>query len=210
MGQATPVVNDLKSIVQSFGYTEMYEWNVTPTDPARRLGVFVQFSKRSPDKIEIYDDPTAQITGVTTVCSTITSDDPEAWPLAYKHDEIGDYYVKLERLAVGVKQYDQDLEMSYIKTQPYDHYVKVINPLYDSTRKYIKRSKRVEWVRVNILGKVIVRDDGTCVPGEYCTPKVSEDYSECGLATKYVDGMTTPKYYVMSRVTDHSVMIQFK
>ena len=81
---------------------------------------------------------------------------------------------------------------------------------YDSTRKYIKRSKRVEWVRVNILGKVIVRDDGTCVPGEYCTPKVSEDYSECGLATKYVDGMSTPKYYVMSRVTDHSVMIQFK
>ena len=209
MGQ-TAIVNDLSTAIQPFGFTEMYEWYVPLTDQERRLGVFVQFSKRSPDKIEIYDSPDRHLVGVTTVCSTITSDDPASWPFAYKHDAVGDYYVKLERLAVGVKQYDQDLEMSYIKTQPYDHYVKVLNPLYDTERKYVKRSNRIEWVRVNILGKVIVRDDGTCVPGEYCTPKISEDYSECGIATKYIDGMATPKFYVMSRVSDNSVMIQFK
>lgn len=202
-----PVVNDLKGAIQPFGYTEMYEWYVPPTDPTRRLGVFVQFSKRSPDKIEIYDDPSRCLVGVTTVCAASTSDDPDSWSYAYKHDAIGDYYVKLERLAVGIKQYDQDLEMSYMKTQPYDHYVKVINPLYDPSRNYVKRSKRVEWTRVSILGKTIVRDDGSCIPGEYCTPKISDDYSECGLATRYLDGMTGPRFYVMQRMTENSVMV---
>ncbi len=204
------IVNDLKGAIQPFGYTEMYEWYVPPTDPTRRLGVFVQFSKRSPDKIEIYDDPSSCLVGVTTVCAASTSDDPDSWSYAYKHDAIGDYYVKLERLAVGIKQYDQDLEMSYMKTQPYDHYVKVINQLYDPSRKYVKRSKRVEWTRVSILGKAIVRDDGSCIPGEYCTPKISDDYSECGLATRYLDGMDGPRFYVMQRVTDNSVMILIK
>ena len=40
----------------------------------------------------------------------------------------GDNYLKKERLAVGIKQYDQHNEFSYISTRPWEHYVNVINP----------------------------------------------------------------------------------
>ena len=52
---------------------------------------------------------------------------------------------------------------------------------------------------VAILGQVLVRDDGTCLPNGYCLPN-----SE-GIATNSSDG-----YRVMKRVSDNQVLIFFR
>ena len=41
----------------------------------------------------------------------------------------------------------------------------LISPDFDPERKYIPRSKRPEWAVVGLVGRLIVRDDGSCRPG---------------------------------------------
>ena len=93
-------------LIQKFGYTEMYEWS-SPSN--KRLGLFVQFDKRHPNKIQPYTGD-GVLVGVSTVCSVKESDNPDNWKSAYLCDEVGDYYLKKETLAVGVKEYDQKEE----------------------------------------------------------------------------------------------------
>ena len=57
-----------------------------------------------------------------------------------------------------------------------------------SRKNYLPRSKRPEWVAVGLLGKLRVRDDGTCRVDEYCMP------NEDGIATAASSG-----YRVMER-----------
>lgn len=195
------MANDL---IQPFGYTEMYEWSNASN---KKLGLFVQFDKRNPNKIQPYTGD-GVLVGVSTVCSTIESDNPENWRFAYMANEVGDLYLKKETLAVGIKEYDQNEEMSFIKTQPWSHFVKVPTPQYIPTEKYVKRTERGEWVRVNMLGKVIVRDNGECKPGEYCEPVVGTlDREFIGTAKPADKESKSPKFYVLERVSAKSILI---
>ena len=192
------------SLIQTFGYTEMYEWSNASN---KKLGLFVQFDKRNPNKIKPYTGD-GILVGVSTVCSAIESDNPENWRFAYMANEVGDLYLKKETLAVGIKEYDQNEEMSFIKTQPWSHFVKVPTPLYEPDRKYVKRTERGEWVRVNMLGKVIVRDNGECKPGEYCEPVVGTlDREFIGTAKPADKESKLSKFYVLERVSAKSILI---
>ena len=133
------------SLIQKFGFSEMYEWVEVPPKNVSRFGKFVQFDN-------------------------VDSDNPEQWHMKNISNEYGDLYLKKERLAVGSKVYDQLNELSYITTYPYEHHIPIENDKYDSTKQYVKRTSRAEWIRVNLLGKVIVEDNGECVPGQFCTP----------------------------------------
>jgi hypothetical protein len=44
----------------------------------------------------------------------------------------------------------------------------VPNPDYDPYIAYIPRSARKEWIPVALMGKVFVRDNGQCIPGQKC------------------------------------------
>jgi len=77
----------------------------------------------------------------------------------------------------------------------------VLNPDYDPEMTYINRSNRKEWVAVGLLGKLYVRDDGICQPGDRC--KALSD----GTATKSDDDTG---YYVLSRKSEHTIRILFK
>ena len=188
--------------INPVGYSEMYEWLEVPLKNA--LGRFVQFSKKFPDKIEYYNG-NGPLIGITTIQSTITSDDPNEWKYTYMCSEVGDRFLKEEHIAVGTKQYDQLLEFSYIQTSPYKYFNTIENKYYNKDIKYIKRSNRSEWVRVNLFGKAIVEDDGSCVPGEYCQPLISKYNIENGKATKYISGKY--KYYVLRRMTNNTIEI---
>ena len=136
------------------------------------------------------------------------SDDPDNWKYAYIVNEVGDFYLKEETLAVGIKDYDQNEEMSFIKTQPWKHYVKVEVDGFDSSKKYVRRSDRAEWVRVNVLGKVIVRDNGECVPGQFCEPVVgTKDKEFVGTAKPAEKDSKLPKFYVLERLSSNSILI---
>ena len=197
-------MENIKSLIQNFGYSEMYEWSNVSN---RNFGIFVQFDKRNPNKIEPYTGD-GVLLGVSTICSVLESDDPDNWKYAYIVNEVGDFYLKEETLAVGIKDYDQNEEMSFIKTQPWKHYVKVEVDGFDSSKKYVRRSDRAEWVRVNVLGKVIVRDNGQCMPGEFCEPVVDTmDREFIGTAKPAEKESKQPKFYVLERVSSHSILI---
>lgn len=192
--------------INPVGYSEMYEWAEKPAESP--YGLFVRFDNDNPDKIIATASASQHLIGVTTIQTVQTSDDPDHWKYAYMCNEVGDKYLKNEKIAVGVKEYDQEREFSYIHTQPYNHYVQVPSKLYKPEVQYIKRSSRPEWVRVNLIGKVIVRDNGKCVPGEYCQPittgksKKMRGYAEP--ADYHVHGI---KFYVTQRITENTIEI---
>lgn len=192
--------------LNEFGYTEMYEWNDIP-ESDMRLGRFVSFSTNNPSKIELFNTSKHDnIIGITTINASVVSDDPDEWASKYLMNEFGDLFLTNEVLSVGERVYDENLEMSFIRTRKWEHYVKIVNDIYDNSQEYVKRSNRKEWVRVSLLGKTIVSDNGKCVPGEYCTP-----YS--GKILKYI-GTAVPaskddkyKFYVIGRVSENSILI---
>ena len=75
--------------------------------------------------------------------------------------------------------------------------VTVANPDYDSTKDYIPRVARKEWTPVGLLGKMYVRDNGKCVPGEKC---------DCE------NGIAVPgnKWYVLERTDSDIINIFLK
>lgn len=138
--------------INPVGYSEMYEWAEIPAESP--YGLFVTFSSENPDKIEpVKSGSNEQILGVTTIQTAHTSDDPNNWKYAYMCNEVGDKFLKNDKIAIGVKEYDQIEEFSYIHTRPYNHYVQIPSQYYDPKQEYVKRSNRKEWVRVNLIGK---------------------------------------------------------
>lgn len=193
-----------ENLIQPFGYTEMYEWVKTPSD--ERFGLFVQFSKRYPNMIEPYHAEDAVLAGVSSICSVVESDNPSQWKYAYMCNAVGDTFLREETLAVGVKCYDSHNELSYMSTRPWKHYVKVPNKYLDKSKEYIPRTARNEWVRVTLLGKALVKDDGSLCAGEYCMPYIGDDMQMAGSAVKW-DGICRHKFYVLERMTDTTVMV---
>ena len=74
------------------------------------------------------------------------------------------------------------------------------NPDYDASRPYVKRADRPEWQIVGMMGKLYVRDDGSCMVNGYADVKD-------GIATK-ASGKTNMR--VMERVTDNIVRVLMK
>lgn len=192
--------------IQEFGVSEMYEWENVP-DEKNRLAKFVTFSKDKPAQINLYgENSDDMVLGVTTINASITSDDPEEWKYKYMVTETGDILLQKEKLAVGVKKYDENLELPYIQTFPWEHFVKVVSKGFDETKRYTKRSNRTEWVRVNLLGKAIVYDNGKCIAGQYCTPYTGKIKDMYGKAVPAEENSKN-KFYVLARLTNNAIMI---
>lgn len=200
-------MNDKNEFIQSFGYTEMYEWSDFAS-VVNRLGIFVQFDNNNPGKIIPYED--GEILGVTTINSTVISDNPDKWRLANLCNEVGDIYLQKEKLAVGQKVYDEVLELNYIVTRPWEHFITIPNQTYDPNEQYVPRTNRPEWVKVNLIGKCIVRDNGECKAGEYCRPYYGRLKQKFGTVVPVTPDYDGPKYYVLSRMTDQTIMILFR
>ena len=195
----------LSDLSNKFGFTEMYEWE---TPPERAInGRFVEFSSSTPAKIVLAKNDTSNIIGVTTVCTVCTSDNPDHWQGKNIANEFGDVYVKKKTVVEGHKQYDDKEEMNYIHTSTRMKYVPIIHPMFDEDKKYIMRSNRVEWANICLLGKCIVQDDGTCEPGQYCMLNTNAEIE--GTAT-VADETAKQRWYVISRISDKTIMILMK
>lgn len=195
------------SFINPVGYSEMYEWSQIPAESP--YGFFVRMNPEHPDKIDLVRSASQDVLGVTSIQASSTSDDPDNWKYAYLCNEVGDKFLKNERIAIGVKVYDQLNEFSYINTRPYDHYVPVPTQNYHPDQKYVKRSNRKEWVRVNLIGKCIVRDNGECKPGEYCQPATQKGKSKknIGIAVPAEYDTWGWKFYVTQRITPNTIEI---
>lgn len=193
----------LSDLSNKFGFTEMYEWEVAPERNIN--GRFVQFSVNEPSKIQLAENNTSSVIGVTTVCTVCTSDNPDHWQGKNLANEFGDVYVKKKTVIEGHKTYDDKEEMNYIRTTKRMKYVPIIHPMFDEDKKYIMRTNRPEWANVCLLGKCIVQDDGTCLAGDYCMVN-QKDKGTATRATKTCKN----KWYVISRISDKTIMILMK
>lgn len=192
-------------IIQKFGYSEMYEWNEVPENQ-NRLGKFVTFSKENPQKIELVDSADKFILGITTVNSVADSDNPDEWKYKNLCNEFGDLYLRKEKLAVGQKVYDQLNEMNYIQTRPWEHFITINNQYFKPELKYVKRTNRIEWIRVNLMGKVIVEDNGKCEAGKWCMPYTGKLKKKFGTAVPATEKAKN-KFYVIDRLSENTILI---
>lgn len=198
------ISNSIGNLNNKFGYCEMYEWTQLPKIDSL-FGRIVQFDKKYTHTVRLAEN-TENIIGITTVNSIMDSDSYPYWPNMFIYNEYGDIYVKNTNIALAKKEYDDVNEISYIKTYKKEIYDPIVNDEYDESKKYIPRQNRKEWIRVCLLGKCIVVDNGKCKEGEYCTLYSGDDESRFGtvVPAKKSDKF---KLYVLYRVSETTILV---
>ncbi|CAI6083858.1 peptidase G2 autoproteolytic cleavage domain-containing protein [Cohnella sp. JJ-181] len=124
------------------------------------------------DKVRRANADDEFVLGIVSATPAVLADSGELrWKGKYKTDEWGrvQYEWRVRPPVVGADGQEalpggQEL-------------VPVLDPAWDPDRTYVPRLNRPEWVPVGLVGKLLARDDGTCVPGGRCMP------GEDGIAT---------------------------
>ncbi|KAA9022238.1 peptidase G2 autoproteolytic cleavage domain-containing protein, partial [Niallia endozanthoxylica] len=170
-------------------FAEMFE---TADGQSIDVGYFVTFDGET-EKIRKANTKDDYIVGITSSNPAVLADiqDPEC--SKYMLDEWNrPIYEEVIIPAVT----DQE---GNILTEEYMQIRKKLNPLWDPSNQCRSRLEKPEWVAVGLVGKLLVRDDGTCRAGGYCKP------NEEGIAT------TTDKgYRVMKRTTPNQILVLIK
>ena len=187
----------------------IYPWHDDNVDNEDRIGYFVTFKDGKLYKATSKDI----ILGVTSGNPSIVGNADEDYYWKYERDEFNrivfeDVEEEIEKLDEhGQLIRDEDGKPVYEKTGNIIKNGRMkLNPDYDPSlqNNYVERKNRAEWDYVGMLGVLPVRDDGTCIPGQYC--KCNDD----GIAT-----LATPEdvitnrftYIVLERISDHVVKI---
>ncbi len=167
-------------------YAEYFEWADGNPEAEDRIGYLVALDG---DKIRLAK-PGDEILGIVSGTVAVLGDNHEwQWQGKYLTDDYGRVIYDM------VDKYEEyEGEQVYLGTFPEPR----INPEWDETATYIPRAKRKEWDAVGLLGKLYVRDDGTCKPNDYI--KVGAD----GIATVSAE---KTNMRVMSRKTDNIVKV---
>lgn len=171
-------------------YAELFE---TTDGKTIEPGYFVTFHGKSP-KITTLENENDYVLGVTSATAGVIGDAGELrWKSKYLEDEWGRILYHNVQVSKTNNKNGETIISERIETQP------ILNPQWDSSRAYIPRQKRPEWVTVGLLGKIRVRDDGTCIPGGYCRPIAG------GIASTSQTG-----YRVLERLGDNRILILFR
>ncbi|MDD3340768.1 MAG: peptidase G2 autoproteolytic cleavage domain-containing protein [Bacilli bacterium] len=194
-GLAAKILNDGNAYIDGAwntggaDYGEMFE---TSSGDTIAPGYFVTFDYK--DKIKICDHKDKYILGVTSVQSGIIGNNQELnWKNKYEIDEWGQTIYHEVEVPPILGENGEIVIPIRKQRQP------KLNQNWNSTVSYIPRSKRKEWITVGLVGKIKVRDDGSCLEGSYCLP------NHDGVATKADHG-----YYVVERINSHQITIILK
>lgn len=167
-------------------YAEYFEWLDGNEGNEDRIGYIVALEGNKIRLAQAGDD----ILGVVSGTATVLGDDAEwHWHGKYLRDEFGRVQTKIIQL------YGEDGNPEGYATVP------VVNPEFDEKQHYVPRSERAAWDVIGLMGKLYVRDDGTCEVGGYAT--VAAD----GLASSST-GRTNMR--VMERISDSIVRVLLK
>ena len=170
-------------------YAEYFEWADGNPEAEDRVGYLVALDG---DKIRLAT-PGDEILGIVSGTVAVLGDNYEwQWQGKYLTDDYGRVIYDM------VDKYEEyEGEQVYMGTFPEPR----INPDWDETATYIPRAKRKEWDAVGLLGKLYVRDDGTCEPNDYIT--VGSD----GIATT---SLRKTNMRVMSRKSENIIRVFVK
>jgi trimeric autotransporter adhesin len=203
-------------------YAEYFEWFDGNTGNEDRVGYFVSLvGKKIKEAVSSSDTM-----GIVSGCPAFIGDYSIAWPSMYLLDNVGrrieiKSYIEplnmflfenklptfhltdvikyqtssMSDLITLLPNYDSNImneikDIAPIVTHQY-------NPLYDPSKTYISRSQRMEWATVGLVGKLYVKDDGTCVVNDKCS-------CQNGIAVPGTD------WQVMARVSPTTILILFR
>ena len=145
-------------------YAEYFEWADGNPNAEDRVGLVVTLEG---DKIKLANDGDDYI-GVISGTAMVLGDNAEhEWKEKYLTDSYGRiiYDEPVEEFA---EYMDYETGEVIKESTGFYSYPK-LNPDYDPSKKYISRADRKEWDAVGMLGKLYVRDDGSCEVGGYAT-----------------------------------------
>lgn len=160
-------------------YAEYFEWMDENTDNEDRRGRFVRLDGEKILLAESIDD---DILGIVSGNPSVVGD-------SYEDQWQGQYLTDI---------YGELLTEDYTDEDGTTRKVWVLNPDYNPDKPYVPRSERREWSAVGMMGKLIVIDDGTCRPNDYCIPTTG------GIATRS-EGRVG--YRVLSRIDDTHIKV---
>ena len=163
-------------------YAEYFEWLDGNLDGEDRRGRFV---KLDGEKILLAESIDDDILGIVSGNPSVVGD-------SYEDQWQGQYLTDI---------YGELLTEDYTDEDGTTRKVWVLNPDYDPEKVYVPRSERREWSAVGMMGKLIVIDDGTCKPNDYCVPTTG------GIATRS-EGRVG--YRVLSRVDETHIKVLIK
>ena len=177
-------------------YAEYFEWKDGNPNNEDRVGYIVTLDGDKIVKANSGDD----ILGICSGTAMVLGDSAEwNWSKRYLTDDFGriiyeDYDIEHEEV--------KDENTGKVLEEAWTEHIHAPkqNPDYDISQPYIRRSDRPEWQIVGMMGKLYVRDDGTCVVNGYA------DVVN-GIATK-ATGKTNMR--VMERINDSIVRVLLK
>lgn len=169
-------------------YAEYFEWKDGNPNNEDRVGYIVTLDGDKIVKANYGDD----ILGICSGTAMVLGDSAEwNWSKRYLTDDFG--RIIYEDYDVDYKEDNGEITKRHIHAPKQ-------NPDYDTTKAYTKRADRPEWQIVGMMGKLYVRDDGSCVVNGYADVKD-------GIATK-ATGKTNMR--VMERINDSIVRVLLK
>ena len=144
-------------------YAEYFEFEDGNPNKEDRIGYLVELTG---NKIRLANG--VDILGATSGTKCVIGDAEEMnWHGKYERDELGRYIT--EEVEKVLKHNIEDPETGETREVEYVERftTKKISADYDPSKTYIPRSARPEWAPVGLLGKVLVRQDGTLAVGDY-------------------------------------------
>ena len=214
--------------VQSTGsdYAEYFEWLDGNPNNEDRVGTLVALDG---EKIRLATEGD-EVLGVVSGTVAILGDNYECeWNGKYLTDDFGrviydmveefidvekfvtkEVEVPVETIVEGEEGADEAKQPTEIKTITEKVIEKKslgffkrprLNPEYDPEKAYVNRANRPEWDAVGMLGKLFVRDDGTCQVNGYAT------VGENGVATASEE---KTNMRVLSRINDNVIRVLLK
>ncbi|WP_410767810.1 peptidase G2 autoproteolytic cleavage domain-containing protein [Fontibacillus sp. BL9] len=178
-------------------YAEMFEWLDHNPKREDRVGYFVTLDGDKIRKATLEDD---FILGIVSANPSIIGDNNELnWKGRFITDEWGrTKYHLVETPPITVEPYGEGQDITklveIIPARVEKH--PLINPAWNPDMYYVGREHRPEWSAIGLMGKLLVRDDGSCQVNGYCRS------NDGGIATNCEDG-----FRVMKRISPNIIQV---
>lgn len=185
-----------KTVHSGADYAEFFEWVDGNINNEDRIGLLVTLEG---DCIR-FAQPGDEVLGIVSGTAAVLGDSAALhWKDKYLTDEFGRVlYDMVEEFVDG----ETDLETGITPKVPVGLVPQPrLNPAYDPESVYIPREERKEWDQIGMMGKLYVRDDGTCSVGDYGCP------GSDGVLTKSIN---PTNIRVMKRTSDNIVLVLLK
>lgn len=178
-------------------YAEYFEWLDENDNVDDRVGYIVTLEGNKIKFANSEDD----VLGIVSGTATVLGDNAEwEWQGKYLKDEFGRKIIDWVEYKSTTTIYNDDGTSKEKEISLGFFPEPRINPAYNENEEYVNRYWRPEWDAVGLMGKLFVRDNGSCQVGGYVKP-------DNGIAIPSVE---KTNMRVLKRVNDNVIQVLLK